>query len=87
MFLDGLPGFPDNLHSNGNGEFYVTLVADVDQDYVLAALAPYPYVRKAIAGSLYLLQLPIATLNSYFPNQYTKAYINTVRIRVSYIYT
>jgi sugar lactone lactonase YvrE len=46
IFLDGLPGYPDNLSSNGQGLFWVALAAPrVD---ALDRLAGHPRLRKVL---------------------------------------
>jgi sugar lactone lactonase YvrE len=50
VFLDGLPGFPDNLSCDQSGIFWIALVAP--RDPRLDMLAPYPVVRR-IAYSIF----------------------------------
>lgn len=80
VFIDGLPGYPDNIHSDKKGEFHVTLPLDVDQGNigVSALLGPYPLVRKFLARMLYLLELPAHQINLYYPNYYTQVYTHWV---------
>lgn len=47
VFLDNLPGFPDNLSFNGKDKFWVALYAP--RDPLLDATMPYPWARKIIA--------------------------------------
>lgn len=82
VFIEGLPGWADNIHSNGKGEFYATLVLRTDEsDPGLAAvLGPLPYVRKAISTILYLIELPALQLNLYYPNYYSKRLAHWVSV-------
>lgn len=56
IFADNLPGFPDNIRSNGRGGFWVGLcgVRLPDVKTPFAHLGPYPAVRKAIGKFFYL---------------------------------
>uniref|UniRef100_A0A1B6MR15 Strictosidine synthase conserved region domain-containing protein n=1 Tax=Graphocephala atropunctata TaxID=36148 RepID=A0A1B6MR15_9HEMI len=80
VFLDGLPGYPDNLHSDSKGEFHVGFTQDVDQGHpsVTALLGPYPLVRKLLARLMYLLELPALQLNLYYPNFNSKVYAHWI---------
>ena len=46
VFIDNLPGFPDNISSNGKGTFWLALANP--RNPVADALAPYPRVRRAL---------------------------------------
>ncbi|MBW3138700.1 SMP-30/gluconolactonase/LRE family protein [Ferrimonas balearica] len=46
IWIDGLPGFPDNISRAENGGYWVGLVAP--RDGLLDALAPYPALRDVI---------------------------------------
>lgn len=46
LFIDNLPGFPDNLHSNGRNIFWLTLVSPRKQ--IVDSLAGLPFIRKMI---------------------------------------
>lgn len=80
VFIDGLPGFPDNIHSDKKGGFHVTLPMDIDKDNIglSAVLGPYPLVRRFIARMLFILELPAHQINLYYPNYYTKVYTHWV---------
>lgn len=54
VFIDNLPGFPDNISSNGRGTFWLALANPRDE--IVDALAPYPHIRRV------LWQLPKALL-------------------------
>lgn len=80
VFVDGLPGFPDNIHSDKKGGFHVTLPMDIDKDNIglSALLGPYPLVRRFVARMLFILELPAHQINLYYPNYYTKVYTHWV---------
>ncbi len=46
VFLEGLPGYPDNLSYNGHGIFWLALPLPRDDD--LESLFPRPFVRKLL---------------------------------------
>lgn len=46
VFIDNLPGFPDNITSNGAGRFWLALITP--RNRLLDRLLPYPFLRKVI---------------------------------------
>ena len=46
VFVDNLPGFPDNIASNGKGMFWLALANP--RNAIADALAPYPRLRRAV---------------------------------------
>ncbi|MBM3289619.1 MAG: SMP-30/gluconolactonase/LRE family protein, partial [Candidatus Hydrogenedentes bacterium] len=46
VFIDNLPGFPDNIASNGKGTFWLALANP--RNPAADALAPYPRPRRAV---------------------------------------
>ena len=73
IFVDGLPGMPDNLRRSGNGGFYVPLITPRFRTMPVLSdvIAPYPVVRKFLARLICLLQAPAKLVNKYYPNPYT----------------
>jgi len=57
LFIDNLPGLPDNLAFNGRDPFWVALYAP--RNALLDATAPHPFVRKLIVRALMLLPKPV----------------------------
>ncbi|AIS12414.1 gluconolactonase [Pseudomonas chlororaphis subsp. aurantiaca] len=57
LFIDNLPGLPDNLSFNGQGRFWVALYAP--RNVLLDGTAPYPLVRKMIVRAMTLLPKPV----------------------------
>lgn len=72
IFIDGLPGLPDNLKRDKKGGFLIPLIKPVDDKnpYLPAILAPYPLVRKFIVRVASLVELSIKFLNDIYPNVY-----------------
>lgn len=57
LFIDNLPGLPDNLSFNGRDRFWVALYAP--RNALLDATAPHPFVRKMIVRALSFLPKPV----------------------------
>lgn len=57
VFVDNLPGLPDNLSFNGQGRFWVALYAP--RNALLDGTAPYPLVRKMLVRAMTLLPKPV----------------------------
>ncbi|WP_047337200.1 SMP-30/gluconolactonase/LRE family protein [Pseudomonas protegens] len=57
LFIDNLPGLPDNLSFNGTERFWVALYAP--RNPLLDATAPYPFVRKMLVRAMTVLPKPV----------------------------
>ncbi|MBK5553101.1 SMP-30/gluconolactonase/LRE family protein [Pseudomonas sp. TH03] len=57
LFIDNLPGLPDNLAFNGHDRFWVALYAP--RNKLLDATAPHPFIRKMIVRALSVLPKPV----------------------------
>lgn len=57
IFIDNLPGFPDNITFNGRDRFWIALFAP--RDPLLDFFAGKPFVRKMVARALLVLPAPI----------------------------
>lgn len=57
LFIDNLPGLPDNLAFNGRDRFWVALYTP--RNALLDKTAPYPFVRKMIARAMTVLPKPV----------------------------
>ncbi len=57
LFIDNLPGLPDNLAFNGSDRFWVALYAP--RNALLDGTAGYPLVRKMIVRALTVLPKPM----------------------------
>ncbi|MCC6920205.1 MAG: SMP-30/gluconolactonase/LRE family protein [Alphaproteobacteria bacterium] len=58
VFIDGLPGFPDNLSYDGAGRFWIALVSP--RNDTLDALAGRPILRKMLFNLYRLIGFPAA---------------------------
>lgn len=57
LFIDNLPGLPDNLSFNGQGRFWVALYAP--RNALLDGTAPYPFVRKMLVRAMTVVPKPV----------------------------
>ncbi|MBK5534906.1 SMP-30/gluconolactonase/LRE family protein [Pseudomonas sp. TH08] len=57
LFIDNLPGLPDNLAFNGSDRFWVALYAP--RNALLDGTAGHPFVRKMIVRALTVLPKPV----------------------------
>ncbi|MBZ9783693.1 SMP-30/gluconolactonase/LRE family protein [Pseudomonas sp. REP124] len=57
VFIDNLPGLPDNLSFNGRDRFWVALYAP--RSALLDATAEHPFVRKMLVRAMTVLPKPV----------------------------
>lgn len=57
LFIDNLPGLPDNLSFNGKDRFWVALYSP--RNPLLDALAEYPFIRKMVVRALKVIPQPV----------------------------
>ncbi|WP_412071975.1 SMP-30/gluconolactonase/LRE family protein [Pseudomonas fluorescens] len=57
VFIDNLPGLPDNLSFNGRDRFWVAIYAP--RNALLDATAAHPFARKVIARAMTVLPTPV----------------------------
>lgn len=74
IFIDGLPGLPDNIQSDGQGGFLITTVITVDSEHPLLTLSltPHPNLRKMIVRLFLLMELPFKLLHDIYPNTFAE---------------
>lgn len=72
IFIDGLPGTPDNLSYDDEGIWFsLATAADDQHPMVPHQLADYPHIRKLIIRIFELVKMPFAFINSIYPNSIT----------------
>ncbi|CAH1984610.1 unnamed protein product [Acanthoscelides obtectus] len=78
IFIDGLPGMPDNLKSDGKGGFFVPLIVAVDSENkaLPQIIGPYPAIRKIAARFLGVIQLIFKTVDKHYPNEFSQKAIH-----------
>ncbi|XP_071453915.1 adipocyte plasma membrane-associated protein Hemomucin-like [Hetaerina americana] len=80
IFLDGLPGNPDNIKPNGNGGFFISLITQrVPGEFnVIEFIGKHTILQKFFARMLMLVELPFSTVDSIVPNTYTKKVVHWI---------
>lgn len=74
VFLDGLPGIPDNMTPDEDGLWIALVVSADPQNPMLPhSLTPLPLFRKFLVRLLMLLEMPFEFITKIYPNPYTKA--------------
>ncbi|CAF4911027.1 unnamed protein product [Pieris macdunnoughi] len=71
VFVDGLPGTPDNLRAlpDGSGvQIAMFAVSDIDTPIITRSLSSTPHLRKFISRIAHLIELPFSYLNQKFPH-------------------
>jgi hypothetical protein len=74
VFLDGLPGSPDNIRLNGRGGFFISLIAPRYADAISIAdfVGPYPLLRKFIARLMAMVDSSLGLVEAVFSNPVTQ---------------
>ncbi|XP_035724216.1 adipocyte plasma membrane-associated protein-like isoform X3 [Vespa mandarinia] len=80
ILLEGLPGIPDNIHTDNHGGFLVSLYTYIDSEnpQLIHILMPHPYLRKMIVRLLTLIEAPFKLIQNVYPNFYTEKIIDTI---------
>lgn len=79
VFVDGLPGLPDNLTPDAEG-IWVPLVLSSDSEHPngFSLFTRFPSVRLFLARMLALFELPFRYLNSVYPNKFSQRFVHFV---------
>lgn len=73
IFIEGLPGIPDNLTPDEDGIWIALVVAaDPENPMLPQSITKLPYVRKFLARVLNLIEMPFNFFSSVYPNPWTK---------------
>ncbi|XP_046834906.1 adipocyte plasma membrane-associated protein-like [Vespa crabro] len=80
ILLEGLPGLPDNIHTDNHGGFLVSLYTYVDSEnpQLMQILMPHPYLRKMIVRLFTLIEAPFKLIQNVYPNFYTERIIHAI---------
>lgn len=72
IFIDGLPGTPDNIQSDGRGGFIVALYLGVSDDHpsLIQLLGNKPFVRRIAARFMGLVEYVFNILNDIYPTEF-----------------
>jgi len=73
VLVDSLPGLPDNIKLNDNGNYYVGLISPriPGKPHILEMIGPHHLVRRFLVRLVCLVMVPIRFLNSVVPNPVT----------------
>lgn len=72
-FIEGLPGYPDNLSADKNGIWVaMPVTADPDHPSLFQSMAPMPLTRKFLARLYSLAELLFVTIDKVYPNEFCK---------------
>lgn len=79
IFVEGLPGLPDNLTPDADG-IWVPLVhaADSEHPNTFALFSRFPTIRLFLARLFTLFELPFRYLNSVYPNKFSQRFVHFV---------
>lgn len=77
VFVDGLPGTPDNITPDPNG-IWVPLVSPADKENpsLIFSMAQVPLVRKFLLRLFALIESPFKLIDQVMPNEYAKKIIH-----------
>lgn len=80
VFVDALPGLPDNIKSDGQGGFLVCLIIVINPEHpqIDRSLMPHPYLRKMLVRLLVTMELPFKLLYDIYPNTYTERILHAI---------
>ena len=81
MLIESLPGLPDNIKLNDNGNYYVGLISPrlPGKRHLMEIIGPHYLVRRFLVRLVSIVMIPIRFLNSLIPNPLTMK----VRFKVS----
>ncbi|XP_011181078.2 adipocyte plasma membrane-associated protein Hemomucin [Zeugodacus cucurbitae] len=79
VFVEGLPGLPDNLTPDADG-IWVPLVMAADSEHPngFNIFANFPSIRLFLARLLSLFELPFRLINNAFPNKLAQKFIHFI---------
>uniref|UniRef100_A0A1Y1MAF0 Strictosidine synthase conserved region domain-containing protein n=1 Tax=Photinus pyralis TaxID=7054 RepID=A0A1Y1MAF0_PHOPY len=80
IFLDGLPGLPDNIQTDGKDGFLIPLVVGRDDDYPppLNILGPFPLLRKFLSRLLGLTELAFQLMDKVYPSEWAEKAVHYI---------
>lgn len=78
VFVDNLPGLPDNIRSNGEGGYWIPMVVSSPSEAprtIISRLGPHPIVRKVIARFIDVVRSVLKFVDKLHPLACTKTTI------------
>lgn len=76
IWIEALPGLPDNIHSDGKDGFLVGIYfyADPQNPQLFQSIIPHPLIRKMVARLVTLYKMPFQLLRQYYPEYAKEAF-------------
>ena len=70
VLAENLPGLPDNIRINDNGNFYIGLISPriPGKPHLIEIMGPHNLIRKFLARLINMVLIPFKTINSILPN-------------------
>jgi len=80
VFLDNLPGFPDNIRPNDKGGYWVAIVQanTPEKGDPMDAMGRYPLIRKVVARTIHLIQSILNCIEHFCPSRFLKTLASMV---------
>lgn len=85
IFIDGLPGMPDNIKRNSKGSFYIPLV--MTRIPIFDSIGEYPTIRMIATKFLGIIDFTLLKINSFYPNLYCKKAMRWVNTKYIIYFT
>ena len=69
MLIDSLPGLPDNIKLNDNGNYYVGMISPrlPGKRHIMEIIGPHYLVRRFLVRLVSIVMIPIKFFNSVIP--------------------
>jgi hypothetical protein len=83
VFLDNLPGIPDNIRLTKDGVFEVSLAMPRTKSEPMLSdkLSHYPLFRRFLTRLIHYIELPFAKIQEIYPNFYTGILTHVVKLK------
>jgi len=75
VLADNLPGMPDNIRLNDNGNYYIGLYPRIPgKPHIIEVLGPHNWVRKFLSRLVGMVMLPVKLVNAILPLRMTQQF-------------
>lgn len=75
IFVDQLPGLPDNIRPNGKGGYFIVLASPIrtaEAPGLIDTLGPLPLIRKFVARAIVLIHGFLSLTETFLPSTYVR---------------
>jgi len=74
--IENLPGLPDNIRKNDEGNFYVGIISPriPGKPHILEIVGPHNWVRKFLCRLISMVMLPAQIINQVIPNMLSQKF-------------